>query len=141
MPRPKKTVKIPDNYPDFDKEKFGDRFGKLLKENNYTVESFSATSGISDSMIKAIKNETRSPSLENYVKIIELLHVNEMELLRDSIQFSSDYEAKKIMLTNRLMPLIESLTLEQTETFIKGIAHLSTALCNNDTTEGKDECN
>ncbi len=39
MPRPKKEVELPQTYPDFDKVKFGERFGKLLKEHGYYVHS------------------------------------------------------------------------------------------------------
>ena len=141
MPRPKKELQIPEKYPDFDKVKFGERFGNLLKENGYTIESFSAVSGMSDSMIKAIKRGTRSPGMDNYVKIIEILHVNEMELLRDSVAFSSESETKRIMLINELMPIIDSLPLNQAENFIKSITQMACALRENDMIKREDECN
>lgn len=141
MPRPKKELQIPEKYPDFDKVKFGERFGNLLKEHGYTIESFSAASGMSDSMIKAIKRGSRAPGMENYIKIIEILHINEMELLRDSIAFSSESETKRIMLANELMPILDSMTLEQAEFFIKSIARMAHALREIDITERKDDCN
>ena len=141
MPRPKKEVELPEAYPDFDKVKFGERFGKLLKEHGYTIESFSTASGMSDSMIKAIKRGTRSPGMENYVKIIEILHVNEMALLRDSVAFSSESETKKIMLTEELMPIIDSMSLDQVEMFIKSIVQMAYALRETDITKRKDDCN
>ena len=98
MPRPKKELQITETCSDFDKVKFGERFGNLLKERGYTIESFSAISGMSDSMIKAIKRGTRAPGMDNYVKIIEILNVNEMELLRDSVAFSLESETKRIIL-------------------------------------------
>ena len=141
MPRPKKEVALPETYPDFDKVKFGERFGKLLKEQGYTIESFSIASGMSDSMIKAIKRGTRSPGMENYVKIIEILHVNEMALLRDSVAFSSESEAKKIMLTEELMPIIDSMSLDQAEMFLKSIVQMAYALRDTSITKRKDDCN
>ena len=139
MSRPKKELQIPKQYPDFDKVKFGERFGNLLKEHGYTIESFSAASGMSDSMIKAIKRGSRAPGMDNYMKIIEILQVNEMELLRDSVAFSSDSEIKRIMLTNGLMPIIDSMTLEQAEIFIKSISRMAHALRETDNTERKDD--
>ena len=141
MPRPKKELQIPEKHPDFDKVKFGERFGDLLKDHGYTIESFSAASGMSDSMIKAIKRGTRSPGMDNYIKILELLHVNEMELLRDSISSSSESETKRILLANELMPILDSMTLEQAEIFIKSIAQMAHALREIDITERKDDCN
>lgn len=141
MPRPKKNVEFPKDYPEFDRVKFGARFGKLLKEHGYTVESFSAVSGMSDSMIKAIKGGARSPGMENYVKILEILHVSEMELLRDSVVFSSDLETKKILLTNELLPIMESMSLDQAELFVKSIVHMANALRENEIIERKDEQN
>ncbi len=141
MPRPKKELKVPEKYPDFDKVKFGERFGKLLKEKGYTIESFSAVSGMSDSMIKAIKRGTRSPGMDNYVKIIEILQVNEMELLRDSVAFSSEFETKRIMLENELMPIIDSMTLEQAEIFMKSIAQMAHTLREIDIIEREDDSN
>lgn len=140
MPRPKKKVEIPEMYPSFDKVKFGQRFWKLLKEQGYTIESFSAVSGMSDSMIKAIKRGARAPGMENYVKIIEILHVNEMALLRDSVAFSSESEAKRIMLTDQLMPIIASMTLDQAELFIKSITQMAYTLREFDITDRKDDC-
>jgi hypothetical protein len=35
LPRPKKELQIPEKFPDFDKVKFGERFGNLLKEHGY----------------------------------------------------------------------------------------------------------
>ena len=141
MPRPKKELQISEKYSDFDKVKFGERFGALLKERGYTIESFSAVSGMSDSMIKAIKRGSRAPGMENYIKIIEILHVNEMELLRDCVAFSSESEVKRAMLTNGLMPIMDSMTLEQAEIFIKSIAEMARALRETDNTERKDDCN
>ena len=141
MPRPKKELQIPEKYADFDKVKFGERFGNLLKEHGYTIESFSAASGMSDSMIKAIKRGSRAPGMENYIKIIEILHINEMELLRDCVAFSSESETKRIMLANELMPIMDSMTLEQAEIFIKSIARMAYALRETDNTERKDDCN
>ena len=141
MPRPKKELQIPEKYPNFDKIKFGERFGDLLKNHGYTIESFSAVSGISDSMIKAIKRGKRFPGMDNYVKIIEILHVNEMELLRDSVTFSSESELKRAMLANELMPIIDSMNLEQAEIFIKSIVRMAHALRDPGNTERKDDYN
>ena len=141
MPRPKKELQITETCSDFDKVKFGERFGNLLKERGYTIESFSAISGMSDSMIKAIKRGTRAPGMDNYVKIIEILNVNEMELLRDSVAFSLESETKRIMLINELMPIMDSMTVEQTEIFIKSIVRMAHALREVDSTEREDDCN
>ena len=141
MPRPKKELPLPEKYPDFDKVKFGERFGALLKERGYTIESFSAAAGMSDSMIKAIKRGSRAPGMDNYIKIIEILQVNEMELLRDSVVFSSESETKRIMLVSELMPIMDSMTLEQAEIFIKSIVRMAHALRETDNTERKDDCN
>ena len=141
MPRPKKELQITETCSDFDKVKFGERFGNLLKERGYTIESFSAISEMSDSMIKAIKRGTRAPGMDNYVKIIEILNVNEMELLRDSVAFSLESETKRIMLINELMPIMDSMTVEQTEIFIKSIVRMAHALREVDSTEREDDCN
>lgn len=79
-----------------DKVQFGDRFGKLLIEKGFTVESFSFASGISETTIKEIKYGRRLPSLPKYMTIIETLHISDILLLQNSI--SPEYAAEGIPL-------------------------------------------
>ena len=85
MPKSHKNPTEPITHGVLDKVQFGDRFGKLLIEKGFTVESFSFASGISETTIKEIKYGRRLPSLPKYMTIIETLHISDILLLQNSI--------------------------------------------------------
>ena len=124
MPKSHKNQTEPITHGVLDKVQFGDRFGKLLIEKGFTVESFSFASGISETTIKEIKYGRRLPSLPKYVTIIETLQISDILLLQNSISPECNDVVKQSMIEHQLLPILNDMTVEELELFIQGIQNL-----------------
>lgn len=124
MPKSHKNPTEPITHGVLDKVQFGDRFGKLLIEKGFTVESFSFASGISETTIKEIKYGRRLPSLPKYMTIIETLHISDILLLQNSISPECNDVVKQSMIEHQLLPILNDMTVEELELFIQGIQNL-----------------
>ena len=124
MPKSHKKPTEPITHGVLDKVQFGDRFGKLLIEKGFTVESFSFASGISETTIKEIKYGRRLPSLPKYMTIIETLQISDILLLQNSISPECNDVVKQSMIEHQLLPILNDMTVEELELFIQGIQNL-----------------
>lgn len=64
-----------------DKEAFGKRIRKIRKENGLSVIALAKQIGVSASHLREIENGNKLPSLQVFVKLVEVLDVMADELL------------------------------------------------------------
>lgn len=111
-----------------DKIKFGAKIGNLMALKGFTNESFAEASGISVTTIKEIKYGRRLPSLQKYLWIIETLGVSDVLPLNDFISKDCETVAKQDIIKNDLLPLLETMSVSQLESFVLGVKNFSYAM-------------
>ncbi len=68
---------------------FGQRVREQRKANGWTLEQFAEKAGLSPNYVGDIERGKKSPSLETFIRIVEVLGVSADALIRDSVASAS----------------------------------------------------
>lgn len=68
---------------------FGQRVREQRKANGWTLEQFAEKAGLSPNYVGDLERGKKSPSLETFIRIVEVFNVSADALIRDSVASAS----------------------------------------------------
>lgn len=105
---------------------FGQRLREQRKAKGWTLEQFAEKAGLSTNYMGDLERGNKAPSLDTFIRIVEVLDVSADTLIRDSVASAShvadDELSKKV---SRLTPGQKKAAVDILNAYIENLPYLA----------------